>query len=245
MIISLLCPTRGRPSNVIRLVASAVNHSVDPKQLEFVFYLDNDDVLGAQGVNSAIEQFPGIKIKMVVGERILMSNMWNVCHENATGEIFMHCGDDIEFKTPEWDTLVRDAFAAVPDKIVFVHGTDGWNVDNFGTHGFLHQNWVKAVGHFVPPLFSSDFNDTWLNDVANQIGRRRYVNVLTDHYHPLFGKGPLDQTHIDRLERHRQDHVEDLYTKTAPLREIDALKLRNFILEFELNRIKKLYLIKS
>ena len=100
----------------------------------------------------------------------------------------------------------------------------GGNGANFGTHGFIHRNWVDTVGYFVPPYFSSDYNDTWLNDVANMIDRRIYVDIKTEHMHPAFNKGPMDQTHIERLQRHQEDNVDALYATKLPERQADADK---------------------
>lgn len=240
MLISILCPTRGRPHNIHRLISSACNTAEDVNQIEFVFYLDNDDTEGRRGINEATQQYTQVKIKAVTGERITLSEMWNVCHRNSTGEIFMHCGDDIEFITKSWDALVRNKFLEFPDRIVFVHGNDGHYLDTFGTHGFIHKNWIDTVGYFLPSYFSCDYADTWLNDVANEISRRYYVDILTMHHHPLFGRGPMDQTHIDRLERGQRDNPGQTYAEKAPERHIDALKLKNYILTFRLKQFQEL-----
>jgi hypothetical protein len=110
---------------------------------------------------------------------------------------------------------------------VFVHGEDGHQHDRLGTHGFLSRRWVETVGYFVPPMFSSDFNDTWLTEVADRIGRRVFLpNVLTEHLHPAAGKGKWDRTHLERLERHRRDQPERLYQQTVGERMEAAAKLR-------------------
>jgi hypothetical protein len=44
--------------------------------------------------------------------------------------------------------------------------------------------------------------------------------------HPAVGKGEWDQTHRDRLLRHSQDGVDQLYRDLAPQRAEDADKLR-------------------
>lgn len=241
MLISILCPTRGRPQNTHRLVSSAINTAADVNQIEFVFYVDSDDTEGQRGVCEAVEQFPQVKIIFIIGERInAMTETWNICYRSASGEIFMHCGDDIEFQTASWDAMVRNKFLEFPDRITFVHGNDGHYLDTFGTHGFVHKNWVETVGYFLPPYFSCDYADTWLNDVSNKISRRSYVDILTMHMHPLFGRGPMDQTHLDRLERGRRDNVGLTYESKALERENDALKLTNYILTFRLKQVQEL-----
>jgi hypothetical protein len=93
---------------------------------------------------------------------------------------------------------------------------------------------VDAVGYFVPPYFSSDYNDLWLFQVAQSIGRLHFLpQVYTEHLHPAVGKGPLDLTHQERLARHGQDGVDALWNSLATERGQDAQKLITYIGEFE------------
>jgi hypothetical protein len=222
--ISLLCPTRGRPAGMRRLVESADRTAAGT--VEVVFYLDEDD---AASIATARELAAarGGGIVALIGPRILLSATWNACAEQATAEVLMHCGDDIVFRSPRWDDLVLAAFAAVPDRILFAHGDDGIWCDRLGTHGFLHRAWVDTVGYFVPPYFSSDYNDTWLTEVADALGRRRYLpDVVTEHLHPVVGKAGWDLTHRERLLRGERDNVAGRYAELAPQRALDAALLR-------------------
>jgi hypothetical protein len=115
-----------------------------------------------------------------------------------------------------------------------VHGYDGHQPKTFGTHGFIHKLWVEAVGYFVPPYFRCDWNDTWLNDVANMIGRRHYVDIVTEHLHPVWGTRLLDQTDQDRMAAGQADNVDQLYRDKLPEREADAAKLRRIIERYAL-----------
>jgi len=220
MDISILCPTRGRPENVKRLLDSiAATSSVLP---EVIFYVDDDDTTfpGALGYPNA---------SVVRGPRITLSDCWNKLAAIATGEILMNAGDDLIFKTKGWDDEVKQSFANFPDRLVFVHGDDGHFGRRFGTHGFVHRKWVEAVGYFIPPYFSSDFGDTWLNEVANRLDRRVALPFLAEHMHPIWNKAEWDQTHKERLARHERDQVEELYKKLAPERDRDVEKLSRII----------------
>ena len=223
MKISFLCPTRKRPANVLRLVKSLEDTSAEMP--EVVFYVDEDD-----------ETFPQVftspNIKVVRGPRILMSEMWNKCLEASTGELLMMGGDDLVFQTKDWDTMVRRAFAAFPDRLVFVHGDDGHWGDKFGTHGIVHRNWVSAVGYLCPPHYASDYNDTHINEVANMIDRRLYIPFVTEHMHPIWNKAQWDTTHKERLARQNEQNTQALYESKAWERERDADILRRAIFEY-------------
>lgn len=225
--ISVLLPTRGRPSNVERLLTSSLETA--DTEVEFILYVDDDDHTG----DATREVAARLGATVHVGPRVVLSQMWNECWRLARHDVVMHCGDDIVFRTNGWDTRVLAEFERFPDRIVLVHGRDGFQDDRLATHGFLHRRWVETVGYLVPPYFSSDYNDTWNTEVADALGRRVYLpDVYTEHMHPVVGKGPLDQTHQERLARHRADDVARIYRDHAPERTADVEKLRRVIEEY-------------
>jgi glycosyltransferase involved in cell wall biosynthesis len=223
-VISVLVPTRGRPAGVERLLDSALETA--ESEVEFIFYVDEDD-------GSSLDVIDRYGATRVVGPRVVLSETWNRCWEHARFDVAMQCGDDIVFRTDGWDARVLAEFDRFPDRVVFVHGEDGIQGANIGTHGFLHRRWVDAVGYFVPPYFSSDYNDLWLSEVADVLGRRVFLpDVYTEHMHPVAGKAELDQTHRERLARHQRDDVATLYRDLAPHRAADVAKLRSVIDSF-------------
>lgn len=224
-LISLLLPSRGRPEGMRQTLTTAWSRALFPDRVEAVVYIDDDDPrLTFYGALS--DYLP--RMTLLVGKRRLLSECWNECAKLARGEILMHCGDDLTFDTDGWDQIVRDAFAEVPDRILFAFGNDlSTNFPDLGTHGFVHRRWVETVGYFVPPFFSSDWNDVWLTDVAKMVGRVRPLpELVTEHHHYSFGKAERDQTHAEREERGREDDVVGLYKRTLPERKADAEKLR-------------------
>lgn len=223
-IISLLLPTRKRPHNLLRFYESVYTTASKPKLVEMVIYIDQDDK------TYNLKEIRKAGVKVINGPRIVLSQMWNECYKRAQGPIYGHMGDDVIFRTKGWDTRVREAFEQFGDRIAFVYGDDGSpGGKDFGTHGFIHQKWIDTVGYFVPPYFSSDWNDTWLNDVSEMIKRHIYIDILTDHMHPAFHKGPMDETHEERLTRGRDDDVGAIYGSKRDERETDAGKLLDAI----------------
>lgn len=208
--ISLLLPTRQRPNQLSRMVNSVIDTARHPELVEIVAYVDRDDP-SYDGVEFDIDH------TWVRGPRshdglVNLSVMWNHCYASCEGDIVMHCGDDIVFRTPDWDVIVREAFDAVPDKVLFAFGQDGYqDGNNFGTHGFIHRKWVETVGYLFPPLFVSDYNDAFLNDVAKLIDRHREIPIYTEHMHFCCGKAAIDQNTQERLARHTADRPDLLY----------------------------------
>lgn len=209
--ISLLLPTRQRPSGVQRLAESIAATAADPAHVELVLFVDDDDTS-----YDDMETLP-IGWHLLRGPRadenglVNLSRKWNACLEVAFGKLIMHCGDDIVFRTPGWDDVVRSAFSATPDNILFAYGRDGIQGPDFGTHGFIHRAWIEAVGYLFPPLFVSDYNDTFLNDVAKRIGRHHLLDVYTEHMHYIAGKAEVDRNTAERLARHQQCKPDLLY----------------------------------
>jgi hypothetical protein len=220
--ISVLVPTRGRPHNMRRMVDSG--RATSTGRPEYVFYIDNDDQASVDMADALYLE--GGDVRRIIGDRILLSSMWNECQRVARHDVYQHSCDETIYRTAGWDTAVLNAFEQWPDKIGLVYGRDGIHDQNLATHGFITREWVDAVGYFVPPYFSSDYNDLWLHEVAQSIGRLQFLpDVFTEHMHPAVGKGPLDQTHQDRLARHGQDGVDGLWNQLIGKRSEDAGKL--------------------
>lgn len=230
MKISLLCPTRNRPSFMKDLWQSAKDTADNINDIELIFYIDSDDTASI----STLSELEG-NTKAIIDERGEgnLSVMWNRCYEIAAADVVMHCGDDIRFRTQGWDTKVLNKFEEYPDKIVLVYGDDGIRKDNLATHGFLHTNWIKTVGYFLPPYFSSDMNDYWLTDCAKGVNRLVKIDIITEHLHPVAGKHEWDQTHQERLARGKRDNVRQLFKDLRPKKIEDVEKLKKYIKDNE------------
>lgn len=210
--ISVIFPTRKRPNSVRRVKDSIQNTASG--QVEIVVYADADD------------DSPKVDgVSYITGPRIVLTECYNVCYERTAGDTIMFCSDDVLFRTPGWDDLVNAAFPE--DRVAFVHGDDGYNGDRFGTHGFLSRKWIDTLGYVLPPYFSADYADNWINEVANEVHRRVYVPALFEHMHPSLGKGEVDDTFRETRFRGYNDNVAQLYRDTAHLRDLDIRKLQN------------------
>jgi len=226
--ISILLPTRKRPQFMKRLYESIITTVDDTSAIEICFCIDNDDT---DSLEYIVDLATDPRVKYTISKRDVLSKLWNNAYDISSGEILMHCGDDIVFRTPGWDTIVRSKFNEFPDKIVLLWGNDlVVPVEkNFGTHCFLHRKWVEATGYFVPPYFVSDYNDTWFNDVADMLNRKFHINIVTEHMHYTVGKHVIDENTQERLNRHIKEDPKALYESMSGLRREDASKLCSVI----------------
>jgi glycosyl transferase/beta-hydroxylase protein BlmF len=158
--ISILCPSRERPDQVIRLIESIFENALAPDTVEILFYIDHDD-----------ETFPnlnrfGQSTRVFRGPRTWISNAHNFLYSHCEGEIVMTAADDMVFRTLGWDSAVYAAFDSVPDKIALVYGNDlGTHAGKIATHGFFHREWIEALGTWVQPGRGSLW-DLWSTENA-------------------------------------------------------------------------------
>lgn len=219
---SLLCPSRHRPTQARELLESIRASAAG--DIELILRLDEDDPT----LNQYYDQVSGSDVRFVVGPRVVLSQCWNDAADEARADLLMQLGDDIRFRSVDWDDLIAAEFDKYDDRILLVHGRDGIQDDKVATHGVIHRRWVETLGYFVPPIFASDYNDMWLTEVADAIGRRRYLpDVYTEHLHPVAGKGEWDITHQERMERHRAENCDALWANTADRRALDIGKLEH------------------
>lgn len=215
-LISLLAPTRGRPQALLEMADTAFGTAEGP--VEVLAYVDDDD--------PQKDVYLGLGIRIVIGPRIILSNCWNQLAHEAQGDILHMSSDDIRFRTAGWDRIIRDTFNRYEDRIVFVWGRDGIHDGIMGTHGFISRRWMETVGYFTWPDFPADYADTWLDDLANRIGRSVYLpELLIEHLHPIAKKAEYDQTHRERLERGRRANVKAMWRRLESQRKQDAERL--------------------
>lgn len=214
---SLLAPTRGRPQALQDMADSA--HATATSPVEVLAYVDADDPF--------LDQYVATRgVSVVVGPRIVLSECWNVLARQAQGEFLHMSSDDIRFRTPGWDKIIRGTFDRFPDGIAFVFGRDGIHDEKLATHGFISRRWLETVGYFTWHEFPCDFADTWLHDVAQMIGRLVYQPaVLIEHLHPIANKAEWDQTHLERKARGKDARVDALYRRLRARRVEDAKRL--------------------
>ena len=222
--ISLLTPTRGRPSNMQRFVESAYETAtlVTP---EVIFYVDEDD-LDSIGMAAQLNvRFPHVRTR--TGPRTTLSQCWNLAAELATGDVLGVMGDDIVFRSPGWDERLTQQFAMVLDGVLMVHGRDGMHDARFGTHCFISRTWYEACGELFPGIYESEWVDTHLNDVANALDRRVYDEAIyTEHMHFANGKAAQDTTYTERIARHTAQNTNQVYAGNTASRERDIAILK-------------------
>lgn len=177
--ISLMTPSRGRPESLKRMAHSA--RATAARRIEIIVWLDVDDPALTDNIRVCREE----KILYQLGPRnILHSSRWDKCLPLATGDLLAHANDDIVFRTPGWDETVEDFFAASEDKLWVVGGDDEYlHSETLAPHPIVHRRWFEILGYVIPPYFDAEWGDTWVSDLANRVGRLKFLPFICEHMH--------------------------------------------------------------
>lgn len=221
--IAVVLPTRNRPHLLERFCYSVFENALNLDNVKIYLYIDEDDNLTNYGLKNIEEKYPN-KIYKMIGPRILMSETANKLLPMIKEDIFYLGADDLIIRTKGWDDLIINKFNEIEDKIALLYGDDCYHAF-FATHPILHRRWVEQLGYLTPPYFSSDYADTWLNDVSDKLGRKYKLPFVNEHMHFTFGKAPVDMTYAENRNRYVKDNPMDLYNRLADKRQEDVSKL--------------------
>jgi hypothetical protein len=235
--ISIIFPTRERPNAVLELLQTLQENTYYKNRLEVCLYFDVDDVMSYNVIQNNIKNFD-FCIKTITKPRFhtKMSNMWNIAYtELAVNSIIMLCADDFRFRTHNWDEIVYEEFSKVPDKILLLYGEDGFVSGKLqiATQSFVHRKWIELSPFWLPPYFSCDYCDTWLSDIAEQLGRKKYrKDLIIEHMHVLIGKSKMDNNAQERIERNKIDNNKEIYENKLHERIMHKELLEKYIYSF-------------
>jgi hypothetical protein len=229
--IDILIPTRGRAKRLHETLDSIEQTMSGVIRVSPYIYWDYDDQesLG-EFLNMSFTMWGwGVKHHVVnKNDNLNLSQMWNRLADISGGNILMHAGDDLIFKTKDWDLMVVEEFEKCDDKIMLVYGDDGIQGEKLATHGFYSRKAMEITDYFLPPYFKCDGNDLWWTQVYRELGRLKYLpNMNIEHMH--FSKHPelMDDTYKDG--RQFQNEAANLYNDMIELRMQDIEKLRQWI----------------
>jgi hypothetical protein len=217
MLISILTPSRGRPNSFKQMLDSAIFTSSGKNKLEFCIRLDNDDLT----VNRYLFNNHFLKVLISNPSFPNMTKSWEDCYNMATGDIIMIANDDIVFETENWDLIIEEEFKE--NKLKLVYGKDGIQNEHLATFPFLSREWCSILGYCVQPIEFTFYHDTWLNDIADMVGVKKYREDL------IF-------THRHKNEENKERHDEMFayyhgdqkrFNDLLYLRQIGAEKLRS------------------
>jgi hypothetical protein len=241
MKIALMCPTRNRLNKLLTLISSLITTVHDSNNVCLVLGVDEDDP--SKPHYTYLERnLPFVKIVEFKnnGKFLGLSTMWNSMAKEISADVYAMIGDDMVFRTKDWDTEIIQEFERGPtDKIMMVHCNDGMrgggneyaHVSPLCVNFFVHKNYIEAVGYFVEPFLENTHHDTWVQVVFDTIKRTIYRHdILIKHLHYSVTSDKQDNVsqNLEELRKGIWNNHDFLRSHKKQLDE-EILKLKCFI----------------
>jgi len=212
MKIAILVPSRERMNRRLTLLTSIITTVSDINNVTIYFGVDKDDPTRSL-IYKVASAIPCVKIVDIEnsGEFIGLGKMWNICAETSTEEIISMIGDDMVFRTSNWDLeLIKEFTENCPgDKIKAIHCNDDCHGEKLAVNLFCHRKYMDVLGKFMREEFKINWIDQWLHQVFNAFGRLKYRgDIMIEHRHWVLGKDKRDNT-ADRMAIADVDKISD------------------------------------
>lgn len=142
-------------------------------------YIDHDDQPSLDYIHSGRSNRYSFEIHWVIGERSAsLGEIHNLTWQQCTSGsgIFMLHADDTVFVTSGWDEIIRAAFNKYPDRILTAHPHDP-ELHEPTFQMILSAEWMAVTGYFSTAHFPFWFDDVWLDQIGQIIGRREQLPI--------------------------------------------------------------------
>lgn len=232
MKISILVPTRERMNNRLTLLFSILTTVNDINNVNVYYGVDKDDPT-LETIKKVAKAIPSLKIVEIEnnGEFLGLGKLWNILVDNSTEEIISMIGDDMVFKTKDWDLKIIDEFKSGPrDNIKAVHCNDDCHGAKLAVNLFCHRKYAEVMGGFMREEFKINWVDQWLHQVFSAFDRLTYRgDIMIEHRHWVLGKNVHDKT-AERMATADVNKVSDkLWYSLKDERVKDVEKLSEYL----------------
>lgn len=187
--ISILMATRGRPEMLAEEISTLKQNTIAKDKVKLWIYVDDDDKIMHEAIESKRFPDPGFPIHWHVGPRpgalgLCHQALWNLSGRQS--EIYTISVDDVRFETPGWDGVVRNAFAECRDGVLLAFAHDP-NAPQ-ATFPFIGWGFLLTLGYekIFPGIFVYWFDDKWIEQISVMAGRCVKIPVTMN---PIGDKG--------------------------------------------------------
>lgn len=171
LLVSTLCPTRGRPKQCEEMVKSWIDTTFNS---ELVIFYQRDDPCFNE-YTELEKKYQHHNIVWLAGPRYTSGMIWNLMYERHSKAPILHLGsDDIYFFTKGWDQKVHDLAGQYKDEVYCISVREGGEKDMGGKvprHPIISRKMADTLGYFHPPYFIHYNVDIWLRDITKALGR--------------------------------------------------------------------------
>lgn len=196
--IVVICPSRGRPQNVARLVDS---WRLTDAQADLVVCVDDDDP-----TLDRYRKLDGFELIVGAPRRFAAWINWLGPELAEQYDIIGMFGDDNVCRTERWDRAVSNAMRPLG----VVWGNDLYQRDRLCTAPFVDAAIVRHLGWMAPPGVEHLYvDDTWMA-IGEHLGTLAYLpDVVIEHAHPFACKASWDDVYVaaNSEERYAEDRA--------------------------------------
>lgn len=203
--ISILIPSRERINLKLTLISSLLTTCKDVDNIEVIFGTDDDDPKKAiiERICKNLSFVKNIIIKNN-GKFIGINKIWNILYQHAEGDIIGYIGDDMVFKTEDWDEKIIEEFSGdnLPaDEFKLLHCYDGFRKrDEICVNAFTTRKYYEMIGYFTRPEFLINWSDQWMYQSYKAFDRVKWrSDIHIQHNHWVLGcrnrDGVADRMH--------------------------------------------------
>lgn len=197
MKISILVPTRERMNNRLTLLFSILTTVNDINNVNVYYGVDKDDPT-LDTIKKVAQGIPCLKVIEIDnnGKFLGLGKLWNILVDESDDDIISMVGDDMVFKTKDWDIKLLEEFKAMPsDNIKAVHCNDACHGAKLAVNLFCHRKYAQVMGRFMREEFKINWVDQWLHQVFSAFNRLVYRDdIMIEHRHWVLGKAQRDNT---------------------------------------------------
>jgi hypothetical protein len=199
--IAILVPSRERMNKRLTLISSIITSVKDINNVTLYLGVDEDDPT-IHLADKLAAAMPFVKIIKIhnEGKFIGLGKMWNILADSSTEDIISMIGDDMVFKSQNWDEELIKEFSNCPeDNIKAIHCNDEWHKSKLAVNLFCHRKYAEVMSGFMREEFKINWVDQWLHQLFSAFGRLTYRDdIVIEHRHWSIGKGSKDGT-VDRM----------------------------------------------
>lgn len=197
MKIAILVPTRERMNNRLTLLFSILTTVSDINNVNVYYGVDKDDPTLDQ-IKKVATAIPCLKIIEIDNNGMFLGlgRLWNILVDNSDEAIISMIGDDMVFKTNNWDLELLEEFKNMPDdNIKAIHCNDGCHGPKLAVNLFCHRKYAEVLGSFMREEFKINWVDQWMHQIFNAFNRLTYRgDIMIEHRHWVLGKNVHDNT---------------------------------------------------
>lgn len=226
--ISILLPTRGRTTQLLRSVDSLIDLANDPTRIQWLFGFDSNDMDTYKWFQENVLpkiMTSGAKYTCMGFEPLGYTKLHeyvNRLAEKAVGDWFVFWNDDAVMKTAGWDTEI-------------VQHTGEFCLQAFDTHNkhpysifpIVPKEWFDIIGH----LSLHQLNDAWLSQIAWMLDIVKPIPIEVLHDRADLTGNNADETFKNRIiyEGNPANPKDFNHAEFRSQRIIEASKLADYL----------------